>query len=126
MIREIYIRPKSDPNYQDGIIDYSDTIESIVSQIKVILDTNNGDVFGNYFMGINLDYLVFGTKMNSKEVEDAIMKQVREYVYYPSNITVECEVDFGDSGQGYDYAVINIYINGEKTIGFLVDKNQNV
>ena len=122
-IREIYIRNEKDPYYIPGTIDFQNEIESVITQIRMILGTRKGDVLGSYDFGVDLDYMVWGTKRNAEDVAEAIRDQIRDYVRHGKNITVDVTVDFGDSGEGYDYAVINIYINGQKSIGFLIDKN---
>jgi len=122
-MREIYIRNESDPYFIPGTIDFQNEIESVITQIRMILGTRKGDVLGSYDFGVDLDYMVWGTKRNAEDVAEAIRDQIRDYVHHGKNITIDVTVDFGDSGQGYDYAVINIYINGQKSIGFLIDKN---
>ena len=124
MIREIYIRDEKDPNFIPGVIDYSNEVERVISEIKMILGTQKGQVLGNYDFGVDLDYIVFNTKRSAEEVAKEINEQINMYVDKGDNMTVNVEVSFGDSGMGYDYAVIDIIINGQKTIGFLLDKNE--
>lgn len=124
MIREIYIRTENDPFFVPGVIDYSNEIERIISEIKMILGTEKGNVLGSYNFGVDLNYMVFNTKKSAEDVAREIDDQIREYVNKSDDIYIETKVSFGDSGEGYDYAVIDIYINGNKAIGFLVDKNE--
>ena len=123
MIKEIYIRNENDPYFEEGVIDYSNEMENIISQIKMILGTRKGDVLGDYEFGVDLEYMVFNTKTAANEVKRKIDEQILTYVKHDPNITIETDVNFGDSGMGYDYAIIDIYINGGKAIGFLVDKD---
>ena len=122
MIKEIYIRNEKDPYFEPGIIDYSNEIENVISQIKMILGTSKGQVLGDYNFGVDIEYAVFNTKASSDEVKRNIDEQISRYVVHGNNITISTDVNFGDSGKGYDYAVIDIYINGSKAIGFLIDK----
>jgi len=123
MIREIYIRSENDPNFEPGIIDYSNEVENVISQIQMILGTKPGDVLGDYFFGVDIGYAVFNTKMTAQQVRDKIADQISQYVTHGDKISIGVDVNFGDSGKGYDYAVIDISINGEKAIGFLIDKD---
>ena len=50
-IKEIYIRDDKDPYYDPKIIDYQNEVESVISQIRMILGTLNGQVFGDYDFG---------------------------------------------------------------------------
>ena len=124
MIKEIYIRNEKDPYFVPGVIDYSNEIERVVSEIKMILGTEKGDVFGDYNFGVDLNYMVFNTKKSAEDVAKEIDDQIREYVSVGDNISIESKVNFGQSEKGYDYAIVDIYINGRKSIGFLVDKNE--
>ena len=121
-IREIYIRDEKDPYYNPTIIDYNNETESIISQIRMILGTKNGDVLGNYDFGVDLEALVFGTKRDANSIMEELNQQIIEYLYHSDNTHIECTIEFGDSGKGYDYAVLNVYIDGVKMIGFLMDK----
>ena len=122
-IKQIYIRDDKDPYYDDTIIDYQNEVESVISQIRMILGTLNGQVFGDYDFGIDLEYMVFNTKYASNKIMEKLNDEIDKYVYHSDNISIYCDINFGDSGEGYDYAVLDIYINGAKSIGFLIDKN---
>ena len=123
MIKEIYIRDDKDPYFEPGIIDYSNEMENIVSQIKMVLGTRKGQVLGEYDFGVDLEYMVFNTRASASEVQTKIDEQISKYVTHSDRITITSEINFGDSGLGYDYAIIDIYINGGKAIGFLIDKD---
>jgi len=123
-IKEIYIRDENDPYYDPTMIDFNNEIESIITQIRMILGTQNGQVLGNYDFGIDLEYMVFNTKHAAEQVLDKLNTQIRTYVNHGENTYITTNIEFGDSGLGYDYAVLDIYINGVKSIGFLIDKNQ--
>ena len=124
MVKEIYIRTPNDPNFVPNIIDYSNEVESTLSHLKMILGTNKGDVFGTYDFGLDLNYLVFGTKLPKEEIRQRLLDQIVSYGNISKNISLDIDINFGQSGYGYDYAIIDITINGKKTIGFLVDKDE--
>lgn len=122
MIKEIYIRNQDDPYYVPNLIEHSNELEMIISQIKILLSTENGNVLGNYNLGTNIENEIFKTKKNAQVIKTNIENQISLYVMPSNNFTITVEVNFGDSGEGYDYGIIDIYINGNKTIGFLVNK----
>ena len=124
MVKEIYIRTPNDPNFVPNIIDYSNEVESTLSQLRMILGTNKGDVLGTYDFGLDLNYLVFGTKLPKEEIRQRLLDQIVSYGNISKNISLDIDINFGQSGYGYDYAIIDITINGKKTIGFLVDKDE--
>ena len=122
-VKEIYIRDEKDPYYDPTIIDYDNEIESVISQIRMILGTQNGQVFGSYDFGVDLEYMVFNTKYAANQVMEKVNEQINRYVNHSKNVYIYCDISFGDSGLGYDYAVLDVYINGVKSVGFLIDKN---
>lgn len=125
MIKEIYLRTPDDPNYVSGVIDFKSETEYLLNQIRVILGTREGDVLETYNLGVNLEDLVFNTVKNSMEIEEMINNQITVYVHVPRGMSVTTSVSFGDSGYGYDYAIVDININGQKYLGFLIDKNRD-
>lgn len=122
MIREIYTRTKDDPYYEDGIIDFTNEVESMITKVRTLLSTKPGEVLGDYRFGLNLEYLVFNTKIPASEIEREISDKLSTYVPNTNTINISTKVSFGHSGYGYDYAVVDIYINGTKAVGLLIDK----
>ena len=123
MTKEIYIRSHRDPNFEPGIVDFENEMESVITQIRVVLGTKPGDVLGNQNFGIDLDYLVFNTVKNVQDVKKQIKEQLDLYVIPGKNITIDVDINFGNSGKGYDYALVDIILNGRKALGLLVDKD---
>jgi len=119
MIQDIYIRPPSDPNYKINVLDHADPIESIISKIKMILGTRQGQVMGDLNFGIGIEDLIFETKINKVRLEEDISRQIMEYVTESSIYKIEPKVTFGKD-EGYDYCVIDIYIDNQKSFGILV------
>ena len=118
MIKELYIRDPQDPNYVYGFLEHQDPIESIISKIKILFGTRQGQVLGDVNMGLGLEDLIFETRINKLELEEKIKQQISIYITEASQYRIEPKVQFG-TGDGYDYALIDIYINNEKVIGIL-------
>ena len=55
MIKEIYIRTPEDPYYSEGIIDFTNEAEEIITQIKILLGTAPGDVLCAPNFGVDLE-----------------------------------------------------------------------
>lgn len=118
MIIDLYTRSIEDPNYIP-IFEHSNPIEAIVTKIKMILGTTPGSVLGNPGFGVGVEDLVFQTKINKFDLENKIKSQINEYLSESSSYQIEPKVSFGKA-DGYDYCLIDIYINDNKTIGLLV------
>ena len=119
MIHEIYIRSPQDPNYKINVLEHSDPIESIISKIKMIFGTRQGQLIGDLNFGLGIEDLVFETRINKMQLEEDIKRQIGQYVSESADYIIKPEVSFGKA-DGYDYCIINIFIDGNKTFGILV------
>lgn len=119
MIKEIYTRTPDDPNFKIDILDHSNPIESIVSKIKILFNTRQGQVFGDLNIGLGIEDLVFETRVNKIQLEEDIKRQISQYVSEYGKYNIQPKVSFGKA-KGYDYCIIDIYIDNVKTFGVLV------
>lgn len=119
MIKDLYIRNPEDPNYKYGVFEHSDAIESIISKIKVLFSTKPGQVFGDIQMGLDIESLIFETKINKFNLEEKIKTQIQQYISEYGEYDIKPDIRFGKA-DGYDYAIIDIIINSQRVIGFLV------
>jgi hypothetical protein len=119
MIKDIYIRNSGDPNYRCNLFEHSDPIESIISKIKILLGTTQGQIFGDLNCGVGIEDIIFETRINKVELEEKILKQIQQYIPESSRFKIHPTVSFGKA-DGFDYCLIDIYINDEKAIGVLV------
>ncbi len=119
MIRDLYIRDPRDVNYKYGVLEHSDAIESIITKVKMILGTSQGQVFGDLNFGIGIEDLVFETRVNKMELEERIKSQISQYVTESKDYKINPRVSFGKA-DGYDYCVIDIFVNDQKISGVLV------
>jgi len=116
MIVDIYTRNPEDPNFNIDILEHSSAIESILTKIKMILGTKKGQVFGDLNFGVGLEDLIFETRINKRQLEEMIKTQIFSYVSESAAYKIDPQVSFGKA-KGYDYCVVDIYINDVKTLG---------
>jgi hypothetical protein len=119
MIQELYIRNPQDPNFRIDVLHHSDPIETIITKIKMILGTRQGEVIGDLNFGIGIEDLVFETRINKTQLEEDIRKQLQTYVKETADYDIRPDVQFGRA-DGYDYCVIDFFINEQKAFGVLV------
>lgn len=119
MIKDLYIRAADDPNYQYGVLEHSNAIESIITKIKMILGTRSGQVFNDLGFGVGIEDLIFETRINKSQLEEKIKMQFDRYISETKDYMITPSVSFGKA-EGYDYAVIDIFINDQKVVGLLV------
>src|SRR3989304_1417726 len=70
--RERYMRNSDDPNFKDNLLEVSDEIEILISQIKMILLTDQGDILGAPDFGMSLESLLFTFDANAFTVEQKL------------------------------------------------------
>lgn len=120
MIRDIYIRSPRDPLYQFGVYEHDNPIESIISKIKMILGTRQGQILDDLNFGIGLEDLIFESRINKFDLEERIKNQIYQYISEAKHFQIRPSVQFGRSVEGFDFALVDIYINEVKTAGILV------
>jgi hypothetical protein len=119
MIQDLYIKNFEDPNYKYGILSHSDAIESIISKIKMLFGTRPGQIIGDINCGLGIEDLIFETRINQTQLEEKIKSQFETYISETKDYEITPSVSFGNA-DGYDYCVIDTYINNQKIIGILV------
>lgn len=119
MLKDLYTRNPEDPNFQYGVMEHSDPIESIITKIKMILGTRQGQVLGDLNFGVGIEDLIFETKINKVQLEEKIISQFNQYIVETKDFKIVPQISFGKE-DGYDYAIIDVFINDQQTIGILV------
>ena len=119
MIRDIYIRNPEDPNFRFGVLEHSDAIESIIAKIKMLMGTRPGQIFGDLNFGIGIEDLIFETRINKTSLEEKIKTQFDQYISETADYKILPSVSFGKA-DGYDYAIVDIFIDDERVIGLLI------
>jgi NAD+--asparagine ADP-ribosyltransferase len=118
MIQDIYNRNPADPVYQ-FLLSHADPIEGIISKIKMILGTRQGQILGDLNFGVGIEDLVFETRINKLELEERIKGQISQYITEAKDYKIEPAVNFGRA-EGYDYCLVDIFVNSQRVVGILV------
>lgn len=120
MIKEIYTRNETDPYYNPVVLEHNSDIESILSQIRLILGTRGGQVLGDYNFGVGIEDLIFTTNFNKDRIQNIIQQQIRDYIKEFPNYNITVDVKFYKQPNGLDAGLIDIYINQTKIQGFMI------
>lgn len=124
MVKEIYIRTEDDPMYIPGLVDYSNEIESIISKVRMLLGTTPGEVLGDHNFGIDIEYLVFNTKVAAYDIKEKLNELILTYIPHSDKVRLGVDINFGKTTKGNDFGIVDVYINETKAIGFLIDRNE--
>ena len=118
---DIYNRLSTDQQYIP-LVETTDGMEQILSQIKMILGTSYGDVLGAPYFGANIKKYIFNLSYNQEEISEFVKQAILTNISYDKDLyDVDVSVDFGkDHYNKSDYAVINISINQMKCLGIVM------
>lgn len=112
---ELYIKYKSDPNYDPTQIQTNSEIEMLITQIQTILFTNAGEVMGDDRFGCDLETLIYGFKTNGHDIKAKITQQLNEYCPLAEKYNIDVSIDFM-KGEVRDIAFIDIMIDSKYAI----------
>lgn len=121
MIREIYTRTSDEYGFEPNTLEHKDLLESVIQKIKMIMCTSNGDVLGSFSFGANLEDLIFTTVKDADYIEKLLNQQFSEYIHSEPYYKISTKVRFGHHKHGYDFAIVDVYINNKKMSSFLIN-----
>ena len=124
MIQEIYIGIPNTNQYKEKTIEITDDIGTILQRIRMVLGTRKGIVLGDTDFGMNIEDYLFDMNFSEEKIRKEILYQIAKYVSPTIGpmYSIDVKVNFGKNVvEGYDYMVIDIYINQQKLLGFLVN-----
>ena len=119
MLKELYMRDPSDPLYTEGILEQSSEIETLLSQIRMIMFTKQGDVMGSYTFGYNLEDNLFLFNVNENELKNKLLEAIYFFCPDAAAFNVDVTTQFF-RGTVRDACLIDIFIDGQKSLGVLV------
>jgi hypothetical protein len=119
MLKELYMRDPSDPLYTQNVLEQSDEIEALLSQIRMILFTKQGDVLGSYNFGFNLEDKLFLFNLDGNEIKKKLLEAIYYYCPDANTYKVDLDVQFF-RGTVRDACLIDITVDGRKSLGVLV------
>ena len=65
MITELYCRNVNDPGYNPNKLDTSDALEALLTKIRMIIFTTQGEVLGQPSLGLSLEEHLFEFNLNT-------------------------------------------------------------
>jgi|694.fasta_scaffold145945_2 hypothetical protein len=80
MLREIYNRDPSDPNYKAEQIEVTDALEACIGKLKMLIFTRKGEVLGDPRFGLNLEDLIYDFNISEKGLRNEIQKYLITYI----------------------------------------------
>ncbi len=119
MGKEIYLRDPSDPAFKENILEVSDEVEMLVSQIKLMLFSKPGDVLGAFSFGVDLDSQLFVFNINEYNLKSMLNDQTAKFIPLSEKYRVKYDVKFAQ-GTVRDICIIDVSINGTPFFGLMI------
>lgn len=117
---DIYFKNSSDISYNVEELEDSTEIGIIISQIKMLLFTNKGEVLGNTRLGLNLENIIFETNVSKEKILSILKEQMFLYLVYDDvNYKIDYDLDFY-KGTVRDIAVLKIKINNKTALDVFI------
>jgi hypothetical protein len=120
MIKEIYCRNLSDPQFNSQQLETTNAIEALLTKLRMIMFTNRGEILGQPDLGLDLEYHLFELNFNSFQLQQNFLGQIAKYVPEGSFYRIDIEVNFVP-GTVRDIAYIDIYIDGTRYLGVVAN-----
>lgn len=79
-IRDFYMRSEDDPKFVQDQIEVYDELESCISQIRMTLLTNKGEVLGEPNFGVEMERYLFDFEIDPYALSDIAQEQINAYV----------------------------------------------
>lgn len=111
--------PSDDANFKPDILEVNDPIEQLISQIKMMLFTNRGEVLGAPDFGANLEEMLFTFNLNEFSLKQMLNDQTLKFIPMSINYQVEYDVKFA-KGTVRDICLIDIFINNRPAFGVML------
>jgi len=116
---DFYTRSENDTIYVVDVLELSDELSILMTQIETCLFTQKGDVIGQRDFGVNLEDLIFTFTKNEAEIKSVLLNQIYSYCPLASKYRVDISVIFKKSDQR-DVGYIDVIINDTRTFGVLI------
>lgn len=120
-IQDFYMRSENDPKYKKDILENSDELEEAITQIKMTLLTEKGEVLGEPDFGIDVNKYLFEYEIDPFALSEQAYSQLE--VYVAASRTHDIEVtpaEYTDEKDRKSF-VLGININGSEPFALLYE-----
>ena len=116
-LKDFYMRSDGDPKYKKGILQVSDETEEAVSQIKMTLLTEKGEVLGEPEFGLDVNKYLFDFETDPFGLSNQATSQVERYVSASKFKNIEIKPSKFTDDRDREVFVLEVNINGDNPFG---------
>lgn len=112
-VTDFTIRHRGHPKFKSDKIIEDDIIEVIVQKLEMLLFTNTKEVIGEngFDFGMNLEYLLWETKIPNIIIEGRLNKQINKWIPELNKMGYDMELILHE-GEVRDILVLEFFIKG--------------
>lgn len=119
-MKDLYFKNEADITFDEMLLEETSELEMLLSQIKMLLYTNIGDVLGSINMGMSLEKLIFETNYSKYTIINILKNQIQRYlVYDDKKYNIDFDLVF-IQGTIRDIGVLSIFINGQVALDLMI------
>lgn len=116
-LKDFYMRSEGDPKYKRGILQVSDDTEEAISQIKMTLLTDKGEVLGEPEFGLEVNKYLFDFETDPFGLSNEANLQIEKYVASSKIKNIEVSPSKFTDDRDRDVFVLEVNINGNNSFG---------
>ena len=116
-LKDFYMRSEGDPKYKRGILQVSDDTEEAISQIKMTLLTDKGEVLGEPEFGLEVNKYLFDFETDPFGLSNQANLQIEKYVASSKIKNIEVSPSKFTDDRDRDVFVLEVNINGNNSFG---------
>ena len=116
-LKDFYMRSEGDPKYKRGILQVSDDTEEAISQIKMTLLTDKGEVLGEPGFGLEVNKYLFDFETDPFGLSKEANLQIEKYVASSKIKNIEVSPSKFTDDRDRDVFVLEVNINGNNSFG---------
>lgn len=120
MAIDIYARNSGDPNFVDDQVEIYNELDLFLQQIELTLLTDKTEVLGSPGFGASLESYIHTLNFPTASIEREITDQINTYCSLSAKFTYSVSVQFY-RGETRDIGVVDILIEGNRVLGFVVN-----
>lgn len=112
-VRDFYTRDENDPKFRPDQVEVYDELEACITQVRMTLLTNKGEVLGESDFGIQVEKYLFDFDLNPFQLADEANSQVSKYVSESQRRKIGISPYYTTDSNGNKLYVLNINIDGK-------------
>jgi hypothetical protein len=120
-IRDFYMRVPGDPKYIKDTFETTDEIEETVSQIRMTLLTEQGEVLGEPQFGVDVDKYLFDFDINPFALSADAERQIDKYVTGSRKREIQVRPAKYTDEKQREVFVLGVEIKGRTSFALLYD-----